>query len=102
MKRLTVSGSVLLLTVALAAPAMAAKPIRGCPNAGFDLMDYPSFRQLSLDVGVPPELLGADHLAGWLTYDRNDDTILCVKDLPDNPGTLGGWIFNVVDNTSNH
>ena len=103
MKRsLATAGAVLVLTLASALPAFAAKPVRGCPNGGFALMTYEQFRQASRDVGVPEDLLGADHLAGWMVLDGNDDLKACVKDLPDTPGTLGGWIFNVVDNRSNH
>ena len=91
-----------LLSLAVAAPANAGKPVRGCGNEGFDPMLYADFRQLSLDVGVPAELLGADHHALWLQVDKNDDDIMCVKDLKDTPGHLGSWIYNIVDNTSNH
>lgn len=91
---------VLALLAMTATPAFAAKPIGGCPNAKFDAMVYSEFRQLSLDVGVPEELLGPEHAAGWDAYDKNGDGTLCVMDLPDNAGTLFGWIFNVIDNTS--
>ena len=91
------------LAFAIAAPANAAgKPDRGCGNDGFVAMTYPEFRQLSLDVGVPAELLGADHAAAWVATDRNGDGWLCIKDLKDTNGHLGSWIFNVVDNTANH
>jgi len=36
------------------------------------------------------------------TADKNGDTILCVKDVPDTSGHLGPLVFNVVDNTANH
>ena len=92
-----------LLAVALAAPVNAAgKPDRGCGNDGFVAMTYPEFRQLSIDVGVPEELLGEAHAAHWLVIDRNADGWLCIKDLKDTNGHLGSWVFNVVDNTSNH
>ena len=102
MRRLTVVLAIGAMALATAMPVAAVKPIRGCPNEGFVPMDYTTFRNLSISVGVPLELLGPEHLAGWNVYDRNDDGMLCVKDLPDTPGTLDGWIFNVVDNTSNH
>ena len=42
--------------------------------------------------------------AGWAAagdaIDKNDDNMICVKDLPDTPGTENGWIFNVIDNTA--
>ena len=102
MRRLTVVLAVGLMALATAMPVAAVKPIRGCPNEGFVLMDYTTFRNLSILVGVPPELLGPDHFAFWNDIDRNDDGFMCIKDLPDTPGTLDGWIFNAVDNTSNH
>lgn len=91
-----------LLAFAVASPAIAGKPDRGCPNDGFTAMTYQQFRDLSLSLGIPEELLGEEHAAGWAGYDRNDDGSLCVKDLPDTAGHLGSWVFNVVDNTSNH
>jgi hypothetical protein len=69
-----------LMVLALAVPAQAAKPTRGCSD-GKALMTRE---------------------AGWASYDKNGDTRLCVKDLPDSPGHLGTWVWNVVDNTSNH
>ena len=64
-------------------------------------MTYVEVRELSLAVGVPEEFLGAEHRAQWDAIDKNDDGRLCVKDLPDTPGTFFGWIFNVIDNTAN-
>ncbi len=90
-----------LLILAIAAPALAAKPVRGCPNEKFDLMGYTQFRNLSLSVGVPEDLLGAEHAALWDAYDRNNDGMLCIMDLPDTPGHFGTWVFNVIDNTAN-
>ena len=104
-KSLLRAGSLLvslLLCLAMAAPASAAKPTRGCTK-DFVLMTRDEFIALSLSVGVPPELLGTpEWVAGWVAYDRNHDDQLCVKDLPNTPGHLDSWIFNVVDNTSNH
>lgn len=102
MRRWSIVGAVLALSLVSVLPAYAGKPVRGCPNDSFVLMTYLQFRQESLDAHVPEELLGADHLAGWMVLDKNDDMMACVMDLPDNPGTLDGWIFNLVDNTSNH
>jgi hypothetical protein len=83
-------------------PAQAAKPTRGCSD-GKALMTRDAFRALSLSVGVPADLLFTPEWeAGWAGYDKNGDTRLCVKDLPDTPGHLGTWVWNVVDNTSNH
>jgi hypothetical protein len=89
-----------LLASSIAGPVLAAKPARGCPNPAFMLMSPEAFRALSLSVGVPPELLGADWEAGLLGFDKNGDRLICVKDLPDTRGHAGGWVFNVVDNTS--
>ena len=91
-----------LLCLAVAAPASAAKPTRGCPQ-GSALMTRDDFKALSLSVGVPPEVLvSLEWAAGWDAYDKNLDDRLCIKDLPNTPGHLDSWIFNVVDNTSNH
>jgi hypothetical protein len=90
-----------LLALALAAPAAAVKPARGCPNEGFVPMTREEFRQLSRDLGVPEEFLGEGFDAQWASYNKNGDAWLCVKDLPDNAGHLGSWVFNVIDNTSN-
>jgi hypothetical protein len=89
-----------LLSIALAAPVTAAKPVRGCGAA--ELMTIEAFRARSLEAGVPPDVLGAEWEAGLRSgFDKNGDGSLCVKDLPDTNGHLGTWIFNVVDNTSN-
>ena len=91
----------LLVGAALAGPAAAAKPARGCGSDKFTLMNYQTFRALSVSVGVPASLLGPDHLAHWNeNIDKNDDGLACIMDLPDTPGTFEGWIFNAVDNTA--
>lgn len=88
--------TVLFATVALlalaAGPALAVKPVGGCPNAKFEPMEYQEFRALSVSVGVPEEFLGAEHAAQWLVLDKNNDGTLCVMDLPDTPGTFFGWV----------
>lgn len=101
MRRIVTAIAIAALTLAVAAPANAAKPARGCPNDGFVLMNYPDFRDLSIELGVPEDLLGPDHLAAWNSFDRNDDGLACIKDLPDTSGHLGTWVFNAIDNTSN-
>ena len=97
-------GRSLVLGVALAAsvalPAAAAKSIGSCPNGDFQLMTYQQFRALSLSVGVPASELGPEHEAAVGDIDKNDDGRICVRDQPDTPGTLDGWIFNVIDNTA--
>ncbi len=100
MRRITVTFAVIAVALALAGPVAAAKPVGGCPNPKFELMTYTQFRNLSLSVGVPAELLGPEHAAAWDKFDKNDDGRLCVMDLPDTPGTFFGWIFNVIDNTA--
>lgn len=62
-------------------------------------MTFEEFFDLSVSVGVPPELIVHE---GWAKFDKNGDDVLCVKDVPDTPGHLGSWIFNVVDNIANH
>jgi len=99
-RSLTVLAMAFTLAAALAAPALAAKPVGACPNPGFVAMTYAQFRALSLQVGVPEELLGAEHAAQFATINKNNDPFVCVMNLPDTPGTLDGWIFNVIDNTA--
>ena len=102
MRRIFVLGLAVSALIALTAvPALGAKPVGGCPNAQFTAMTYPEFRQLSVDVGVPEEFLGAEHEAFWRKFDKNADGVLCVMDLPDTPGTAFGWVFNVIDNPAN-
>ena len=93
-------ATLLVLLITFAQPVAAAKPVGGCPNPKFELMTYTQFRNLSLPVGVPAELLGPEHAAAWDDFDKNNDGRLCVKDLPDTPGTFFRWIFNVIDNTA--
>ena len=81
-------------------PVVAAPPIGSCPNARFEAMTYAEFRALSVQVRVPEELLGAEHLAAFEKFDRNGDELVCFMDLPDNAGTLDGWVFNAIDNTA--
>ena len=91
-----------LMILAVAAP-VAARPTRECGNDKFELMTMEEFRDLSLSLGVPSEILFSDAWeAGWNSYDKNGDTQLCVKDKPDTAGHLGSWVWNVVDNTANH
>ena len=91
---------VVLLTVG-AAPVSAAKPARGCPNEGFVGFTKGAFRDLSRDLGVPEELLGEPLDLWWAESDKNANTRLCVKDLPDTAG-LPVFVFNIVDDVSNH
>ena len=89
-----------LLLILAASPAAAAKPVGGCPGP-FELMTVATFRERSLQVGVPPEFLASDWEESLnAQIDKNDDGKFCVQDLPDTPGTFDGWIFNVTDNTA--
>ncbi len=101
MRRLTAILGLLSLMLAAAAPAWAS-PARACPNDQFTLMTFAEFRALSIGVGVPEEFLGAAWVAKMTTFDKNGDGLVCIMDLPDTPGHLGAWVFNVVDNAAAH
>jgi hypothetical protein len=91
------------LSTLIAGPVAAARPIGGCGNPSFSTMTFEAFREMSRELGVPGELLDSpEYAAHFAKIDKNNDNLVCVKDLPDNAGTLFGWIFNVVDNTANH
>lgn len=59
----------------------------------------------SLEAGL--EALGfasADELyafvlAGWYSWDRNGDHMICMQDTPDTPG-IPAYIFNAIDNSA--
>ena len=90
------------LAMAIASPAAAAKPARGCTQ-DFVPMTQAEFKALSLSVGVPADFVESPEWAAtWDAYNRNGDAYLCIKDLPNTPGHLDTWVFNVTDNTSNH
>jgi hypothetical protein len=36
-------------------------------------------------------------LAGWLSFDKNGDAMVCVQDMPNTPG-IPPFIFNFIDN----
>ncbi len=38
-------------------------------------------------------------LGEWLTIDKNGDRNICLKDMPDTPGSPP-WVFNAVDNNA--
>ena len=79
-----------------AAPSEAVKPTGVCSRA-FDMTTFEEALVLAHETGVPvpdEELLMV--LAG---VDRNQDEVLCFKDMPDTPG-LPSFFMNVVDNTA--
>jgi hypothetical protein len=103
-----------LLALALVAPTAAVKPQRGCAD-GFLQTSISDFRDWMNSAefynSLPPEgqALAPDILAiinspDWLlginTFDKNGDDDICAKQGPINKGHFYGWIFNVVDNTS--
>jgi len=95
-----------LLLLVIAAPALAAKPVRGCPSQpGWALISGQEFYEMSVEHGFP-ELEG-DELAAWFAgfyaFDRNDDGNLCFKEFqPTIAGAFPPFYWNVVDNVSNH
>jgi hypothetical protein len=102
LRRATPWLAAIALTLAVAGPVLADKPARSCANDGKVLMTVAQFREVSLSVGIPPELLGPEWEAFFVRLDRNGDGLFCVQDKPDNAGHLDGWIFNGSDNTANH
>ena len=90
-----------MLAAAAVLPVAAAKPVGACPNPSFEVMTWPQYREMLLELGVPEESLNDPSFEALFTsYDKNNDGLLCVMDLPDNAGTLGGWVFNIIDNTA--
>lgn len=93
----------------------AGKPLRGCAD-GFKFTPYLEFRiylqgdflrTLSPEgLALAPDILAFiasdDWIAASEAYDKNGDGILCIKQNPPTKGNLYGWVFNAVDNTSNH
>lgn len=71
-------------------PAVAEPPIGDCPPA----FEGPtSFEQILIDFPPPPDLPLEDVLATLDFFDKNDDRMLCVLDVPA-PG------INLVDNNA--
>jgi hypothetical protein len=106
MRRVLAPFLAALLVLALAAPALGAKPIGGCPPVpGWALIDGETFYQMSLDNGFPP--LEGEELeawfAGFLALDGNGDGKLCYKHFqPTRTPAFPDYYWNVVDNVSNH
>ena len=93
-----VAASVAIVTAVVAvtaAPVMAVRPSAHC-GFGFELMTIEETLPLVSEGSPnPPDVLLAA-LEGW---DVNDDDLVCVKDLPDTPGSPS-YVRNVVDNTA--
>jgi hypothetical protein len=94
----------------------AGKPLRGCAD-DFERMPYLDFRAYllsdafldslspegqALAVDFIPFIESEDWIAVSDGFDKNGDGILCIKQNPPTKGNLYGWVFNGVDNTSNH
>jgi hypothetical protein len=93
------SITVLILTaialIAATAPADAGRP-RGRCGAGFELMTIEDTLPLVSEGSPNPvDVL----LAALQAIDKNEDDLVCVKDLPDTPGSPS-YVRNVVDNTA--
>ena len=91
-----------IMLAAVASPVMAAQTPRGCPEPAFMTMTFYEFRAYAIASGLPASAYPTSPGAGWVRADVNLDGVLCIKDLPDNYGTLGGFLFIGVDNNSNH
>lgn len=89
---------IFLCTIAFgsaAAPAGAGHPQGRC-GSGFDLMTIEETLPLVSEGSPNP----VDVILGALQgIDKNDDDLVCVKDLPDTPGSPS-YVRNVVDNTA--
>ena len=81
--------------VSAAAPAGAGHPLGRC-GRGFELMTIEETLPLVSEGSPNPiDVL----LAALQGIDKNDDDLVCVKDLPDTPGSPS-YVRNVVDNTA--
>ena len=88
-----------LLSLVVAAPALAVKPVGGCPNSQYDVMTLQGFIDLEVSVGAPTDVV--EGLPGLLdVIDANNDGHVCILDVPDTRGHQGPVLFNIVDNTS--
>ena len=93
---LTVAGLATLAVSSAASPAQAAKPQALC-GFGFELMTIEQTLVLVSDGSPTP----VDALMAALQgFDKNDDDLICVKNLADTPGSPS-FVRNVVDNTAN-
>ena len=92
---LTLVGLAALATISAVPPAQAAKPQALC-GIGFELMTIEQTLVLVSD-GSPTPIDAL--LTALQRFDKNDDDLVCVKDLPDTPGSPS-FVRNVVDNTA--
>jgi hypothetical protein len=101
MSRMTALGAAVFATLVVVSPVAADQPARGCPDNAFLKLTYFEFRDYSISLGNPPSAFPPEPGPGWVRVDQNADGYLCIKDIPDNPGTLFGLAFIAVDNVSN-
>ncbi len=96
MRRLLIVAVLCLTTLASTTGLAAADKPNGRCGFGFELLTIQDTLALVSDgsPNSPEVLLGA--LEG---RDTNDDDLVCVKDLPDTPGSPS-YVRNVVDNTA--
>ena len=78
--------------VGVAVPASAAKPSGRCPVA-FTAQDVAAFTAARIAAGAPDPEAGPEIFEG---IDANDNGRICVRPLPDNPGTPA-WFVNALD-----
>lgn len=94
-RALLITALTLGLTVGMVSPASAGRPEARC-GLGFELITIDDLLPLVSD-GSPnsPEVL----LAALQGLDKNDDDLLCAKDMPDTLGSPS-YVRNTVDNTA--
>lgn len=88
------------LCVAMAVPAVSAsKPVAGCSN-GFDLgpMSLDESLAIKTSLGFPSDATPF-YEALFDTFDKNDNGLLCLKDLPDTPG-IAPSVFQLADDVA--
>jgi hypothetical protein len=93
---MTVAGLATLVISSAVPPAQADRPQARC-GFGFELMTIGQTLVLVSDGSPNPKDVLLAHLQG---LDKNGDNLVCVKDLPDTPGSPS-FVRNVVDNTAN-
>lgn len=103
MRRISLLLAVALLTLAMALPAWADRPVTGnCPR-GYDFgpwtfqegLDYKE----SVYGGPIPDYSLAGYTATFAATDKNGDGKVCFKDLPDTPG-IPMYLTQHADNVS--